>query len=324
MAAILVGVALLWADLVQAEEDGGQGEDGQETDWAQVAGLSVGGQAATFVDGDVVYMAHRNNSERQLAVHKFENGAWVQLGPGKITDQQVDALSIYVDQGIPYVAYQEYVPLPQPAKSGATVIRYDEDRNEWVPVGERLFHRASVYGYVAKTRLAVDNGNIYVAVSEFVSATNYVSKVMKYNPDTGAWAELGGDGDNPLDTSLVITTDLEMQVADGVVYLSRVHKVPGTPSISYYVLVHKFDDTVPDGRWEDITSVSPAWQVPPNSGDHITRVYQNRLYLANVNFYGQTSVYLGENSWQHLGTLGESVDYGSYIWPHRSSAGTTG
>jgi uncharacterized repeat protein (TIGR02543 family) len=306
MAAIFAGLALLWASHVQAE-----GEEAQEEDWVQVASFNPGGQTATFVDGDVVYAAHRNNSERQLSVHKFENGGWVQLGPVKITERQVDALSIYVDHGIPYVAYQEFVPLPQPAKSGVTVLQYDADQNMWIPVGERLFYQAKVYGYINKTRLAVDNGNVYVAISEFVSGTDYVSHVMKYSPDTGEWEELGGD--EPLDSSLLITRDLEMQVVDGAVYLSRVRKIPGSPSTSYYALVHKFDDTVPDGRWEDMTSVSPEWMVPSDSRDYSTRVDQNKLYLAHVDFYGRTHVYVGEQNWQHLGTLGIKADYGSSV-----------
>jgi uncharacterized repeat protein (TIGR02543 family) len=299
MAVFLVGLTLLWVGQVQAEEE----------DWAQVTSLGSVSQTATHVEGDVVYVAYRSKSDSLLRVRKYENGGWVQLGPEPITTYQVSSLSIYVDQGVPYVAFQEFVPLQ--SKSGVTVIKYDADQNEWVPVGDRLFHTAKIYGYINKTRLAVDNGNVYAAISEFVSGTDYVSYVMKYSPDTGEWEELGGD--EPLDSSLLISRDLEMQVVDGVVYVARNWDIPGTPYSTEYLLVHKFDDTVPDGRWEEVTAVTPEWVLPNDFGNFGTSIYQNKPYMAYFNFYGQTHVYAGEQNWQLLGTLGDKVDYGYSI-----------
>jgi len=264
-------------------------------DWSSPEGFA-GRDVSVFVDDEVIYAAYAVPSSARLAVRKFEDGVWSSVGPELLTPENAYDMAIVVENGVPYVAYDENYYTAR----GMSVMKFNKDTNAWEYIGGRAFS-GGVHG--TNLTLAVDNGNLYLSYEVYVGGgTNYEAHVLKYDPDSDAWGPLGGE--HALNRSYY-TLDLDMQVADGKVYVTRYR----SPDENRYIHVEQFDDTVPDGEWVSLTEFTPVWNVPDASSNFSTAVYQGQVYNAHVNFYGESVVKRAGPNWQTIGKLATKVDY---------------
>ena len=137
----------------------GLGEVGDDEQMPLVAFNSC-----VFKDDDAVYIAYADYFTSKVTVMKYTTSGWEIVGDDGITTVIAsgsgylhidDIISLYVDNGIPYVAF---VDLDNYGK--ISVLKYDG--NDWVSVGERGFSDDCVY----HVSLFVSNGSVYAAYEE--------------------------------------------------------------------------------------------------------------------------------------------------------------
>ncbi len=134
----------------------------------------------------------------------FPGGAyeWQNVGGAGFTGGMVEDISLYVDEGTPYVAY-----IDKKNSKGATVMKYID--NTWENVGEANFSD----GEAAYISLHVDEGTPYVAYADRGDENSYKATVVKYNGS--GWEAVGNAG-----FSAGMASFLSMHVYDGTPYVA--------------------------------------------------------------------------------------------------------
>ena len=130
---------------------------------------------ATYAPGDTFDMG----TEDITLYAVWSPRTWKQVGTAKFTAGYANKVSLALDNGMPYVAYQDGAN-----SNRASVMKYNG--TAWVQVGTAGFSA----GTSSYTSLAFDNGMSYVAYRD--AANSNRASVMKYNGTT--WLLVGTGG----------------------------------------------------------------------------------------------------------------------------------
>ncbi|HHY59343.1 MAG TPA: hypothetical protein GX504_01890 [Clostridia bacterium] len=188
--------------------------------WVPVGGSfsdKFAGYLSLFVDRGTPYVAFTEGDDipwctlGKLAVARWEQGsaggeaAWVRVGEQDIFGTAFYA-SLYVEQGVPYVAYGDGNEL---CKFSVAKCVYDEERGleRWIPVGRPGFSE----GIVVYPKLVFDRGIPYVAFRD--DTNGYGATVMKYERD--CWVYVGEPGFSAGEVNYV-----SLQVEKGQVFVA--------------------------------------------------------------------------------------------------------
>ena len=188
--------------------------------WVQVGrnfSRKFAGYVSLFVDRGIPYVAYTEGEDvprctlGKLAVIRYEptaaggEGDWVPVG-----EQELFGIafytSLYVEQGVPYVAYGNGNEL---CKITVAKCVYDPARGQerWIPVGRPGFSE----GNVVYPKLVFDQGVPYVAFRDDMNG--YGATVMKYERD--CWVYVGEPGFSAGEVNYV-----SLQVEKGKVFVA--------------------------------------------------------------------------------------------------------
>jgi len=163
----------------------GSGDSG----WAAVGAPLTAGEDSDptlFVDGGIPYVAYRGADPDNKAMtvrYDAGTGNWAALGdPGGVSEGDISTPSLFIDDGTPYLGYQDYV---YPG-FGATVLKYDASSNTWSKVGPRWFTN----DFAFDTSLVIEDGTLYVAYENLARE----AAVMKFDAVSGQWTSVGAAG----------------------------------------------------------------------------------------------------------------------------------
>lgn len=124
----------------------------EEQGWYLVGGRMLGNHVAfpdVFVANGIVYAAY---SDSGGVVKKFAGSEWEVVGSEPFTPQSASTLSLYVDNGTPYVAFLDAHGLAKPI----SVMKYNG--TDWEFVGERFFTDIGS----SHPQMIVENGELFV------------------------------------------------------------------------------------------------------------------------------------------------------------------
>ncbi len=125
---------------------------------------------------------------------------WEAVGTTKFSDGNVNSLNISVDNGTPYVVYQDAAHSDK-----ATVMYYET--SSWQPLGNAGF----TTGTATTPRIQIDNGIPYVVFSDGNQSDK--ATVMYY--ESGSWQTLGNAGFSSGSASNTV-----ISISNGVVYVA--------------------------------------------------------------------------------------------------------
>ncbi len=156
--------------------------------WINVgaAGFSNGGAAQSIsmaFDGDTPYICYIDNSDLfRTVVRKYENDAWIPLGPDiGFSPQSTSHAELKLFAGIPYVVFKEIL-------GAITVMKYEND--EWVSLGTA----SDAVSNTGSPNLEIGaDGTLYVVYQDL--ANNAKTEVRQYK--NGVWTSVGGDAVTP-------------------------------------------------------------------------------------------------------------------------------
>ena len=187
--------------------------------------------ASVFVEAGNIYVAYTLPKSITglgcLRVKRFDYGTsnWVDVGAQPVSEGEVQLPSIFVDNGVPYVAYQDFTK-----GTHLSVKRFAGEN--WIDVGDPSITKSGVQ----RNDIYVYDGIPYVAYSD--SAHSGRTTVIKF--EGTQWSTVGNPGfSNPL-TGGVIQRTIDLQVLNGLPYVGN----------SWSAEVKQFDGE----KWEDIGS----------------------------------------------------------------------
>jgi hypothetical protein len=154
-------------DVVWAGVGGGGGEIDPTRAYRGKLAVSNGVPYAAFAD---------SSAGGKLTVMSLSGTKWTNVGTPGFTPSSVDQYILYIDNGIPYVAFSTY------SSTGETLNVMKFDGAQWVSVGNANFATVTY----SSLSLTVSSGVPYVA---FVDSTYHlhVQSVV-----AGVWTDLGG------------------------------------------------------------------------------------------------------------------------------------
>ena len=152
---------------------------------------------------------------------------WQTVGNAGFSTEAEWFTSIAVDQGTPYVAYQDW-----DKGNKATVMKFDVPSGGWVPVGVAGFSS----GNAGHTSLAMDGDTPYVA---YIDGDHYnTATVMQF--DGTDWVTVGAANFSPR-----YLHDLAFAIQDGTLFVAYTSQLDG-----YKATVMKFDAL--SGNWVSV------------------------------------------------------------------------
>ncbi len=165
--------------------------DALSGNWVNVgpAGFSTGEvyYAALAFDGGTPFVAFQDRStpDYKLTVMKFDalSGNWVNVGPANFSPSVAYFISLAVDSGRPYVAFQDRSTLG----NKASVMKFDTLAGNWVNVGPVGFSDDSANSI----SLVFDNGVPYMAYTGSSGSNVNKVSVMKFDALAGNWVNVG-------------------------------------------------------------------------------------------------------------------------------------
>lgn len=260
--------------------------------WAPVGspGFSAGGAQAPslFVDSGIPYVAYELSSDGdvQVAVMKFDgsgDSGWVPIGEPLAAGEDSDP-SLFVDGGIPYVAYRGAGP-----DNKAMAARYDGGTGNWAPMGDP---DGVSEGDSYTPSLFIDEGAVYLAYQDYVFP-GFGATVLKYDALSNTWSMVGPrwfTNDFAFDTSLVIE--------DGTLYVAY-------ENLAHEAAVMKFDAVA--GQWLPVgTSGFSAGQAFYTSLD-VSRGEPYTAYMDDEEHDRATVMKYTGSRWAEVGSTGFSA-----------------
>ncbi|MDY6933388.1 MAG: Ig-like domain-containing protein [Spirochaetota bacterium] len=145
-----------------------------------------------YVDGDTPYIAYRDKREGlfintgALTVKKYGDGNWISVGDDRFTPNKVRYTSLYVDDGVPYVAFRSYYTSYLWSYYRAMAMKFD--KGDWIWLGGN--HGFSE-GDVKDVSFYIYSGIPYAAYCD--KKNDNEAKVMRYDNEKDTW-DIMGDG----------------------------------------------------------------------------------------------------------------------------------
>lgn len=276
--------------------------------WQEIGnGVSSGNAAYTslYVDNGTPYVAYSDYDHdlggkatvmKYVGVDGTHPTGWETAGSAGFSTGQANSLSLYVDNGTPYVAYRDF-------ESGgkATVMKYigvdGAHPTGWVSVGSPGFSA----GEADYTSLYVDHGTPYVAFDEYVYPSHRAT-VMKYVGVEGAhpmgWETVGNAG---FSAGTAIYTSL---------YIDN-----GTPYVTYTDFENSYKATVMKFDGTNWVSVGNAGFSAAEAGYTSLYVDNGTPYVAYTDYGSSgkaTLMKYGESGWETVGNAGFSASKAEY------------
>jgi|GEM_PF-5876687 len=293
----------------------------------------AGSDVTQFVENGIIYVAYTveaNGGNRyQLVVMKKDGSSqWTPVGDGVSYTQdeyyykfgEVEHPSIYVHNGVPYVAYidkanYEYNP---------TVIKYNSGTNSWDIVGSRQIapdpqgsysidsnhqivanSNGSTLYYSADyvTMYVSASGTPYIAINEHISRYPYSTNKVVVMEYSGGWNTVGfaGFGDYICKGTPAIIH------ADGKTYVAYYETDTSTSSYKDYLVVQHSVAIQAGPPTPEATSWARNLKIEVNWSDKVQFKYDDGfLYLCFVNTNEELEVVkydTFEGSWSSLGEI---------------------
>ncbi|MFC1767313.1 carboxypeptidase-like regulatory domain-containing protein [Candidatus Margulisiibacteriota bacterium] len=210
-------------------------------------------------------------------------GILVDYGSGEVGSNIVKYTSLYVYDGIPYIAFQD-------PSSEATVMKYNSALTTWEVLGARCFSA----GDVSYTSLSVYNGTPYVSYQDVANGGN--ATVMKYNGS--AWEDVGSPGFSAGNVSYV-----SLFVYNGTPYVAY---MDGADSNKATVMKYN------GSAWENVGSAGFSTGAATYTS---LFVYNGTPYVAYrdaANSFSATVMKYNGSAWEDVGGAGFSTGAATY------------
>jgi hypothetical protein len=213
------------------------------------------------INGSDLYVAFSDgNNFGEMTVMKFSNGSWVTVGNAGFTVFGIGHPSIAVENGVPYVAFQDFN-----AGSKTTVMKYNDASGNWETVGSPGISMGSAQ----YNSLKFNNGEAYVAFKDAGNASK--ATLMKFNTSSNNWENVGSPG-----------------FSDGLVEYTKLAFFNNAPYIAYNDDVNSDFTTVKTYNGSEWVSVGASFGT--------TQCYAQELIISGTTafcgFIDQTSVVL--------------------------------
>jgi hypothetical protein len=216
---------------------------------------------------------------------------WEVVGTPGFSSEAAWFTSLAVDQGTPYVVYQDW-----DKGNKATVMKFNG--NAWISVGTPGFSA----GNAGVTSIVLDNGTPYVA---YVDGNNYsTATVMKYDSVSGDWVSVG-----PANFSPRYLHELAFTIEDGIPYVAYTSQMD-----RYKATVAKYDSG--SGNWINIGAAGFS----NGEADSISLAVDNGIpYVAFADYSddsGKATVMkfdANSGNWVSVGTAGFSDGEADYV-----------
>lgn len=130
-----------------------------------------------------------------VTVMKFENGEWISVGQPQISlnpqepdNQAANTVSLFVDDGTPYIAMEDFAYIGAEDPYKVSVMRYSA--GSWQFVGPRRFSQFEVSAS-APASIFVSEHIPYVTYSETDSSGDWYLRVKRFDGTSGSWVDVG-------------------------------------------------------------------------------------------------------------------------------------
>lgn len=234
LAAILLAIAITFITIILPGGTSQSALAAGNQNWAFVGAPNFSGDRGTdvalYIDDGTLYVAYIDMSTEKITVKRYENGSWQTVGQAGFTGKAFiggyENVSLYVNAGIPYVAYSD-----MDNSCEITIMKYDAG---WQQVGSTL-------GQGLYPSLGFFENKPYVAYSDY-STTPSGTSVQKF--DNGSWNYVGSAGfSHEVSQSPHYT---KLCISGGELYVAFTDVLEGRP----YVMKYNNSSDSWDVSWE--------------------------------------------------------------------------
>jgi hypothetical protein len=210
-------------------------------------------------------LLEEQNGDRRVSVKKFGKLGWEFVGQRRFS-APAKLLSLYVDNGTPYVAFSDLsnqVAIPGYGWCGqVTVMKYFEPLRRWVAVGPPCF----TSDYVCDVDLFVYAGTPYVAYGDLNAVGVEKVTTVKFDAARG-WQAVG----NPRFSWWEVGSPISLYVDGGTPYVAYDEKVcDGEDDCLMHVVVMTYDSAI--GAWDQVDETGEM----TTTGNKNPRIYVDR------------------------------------------------
>jgi uncharacterized repeat protein (TIGR02543 family) len=212
----------------------------------------------------------------------YNGSSWETVGSAGFSESYANYTSLYVYNGTPYVAYQDWSGIDHISSKKVTVKKFDG--SAWVTVGEARFSA----GEADYTSLYMYNGTPYVAYRD--AANSYKATVMKYTGS--AWEAVGSAG-----------------LSAGIANYTSLYVYNGTPYVAYEDGDNGSKATVMQYNGSAWETVGSAGFSAGQSNYTSLFVYDGTPYVAfeDVDSQKVTVMQYDGSTWETVGSAGFSA-----------------